>query len=200
MQIEIIVRDKIAHIVDKHAFAVCGNSDYVIEFDFDPEWDVYEAKTARFKYNDVYEDVLFKGNKCPMPIINDTVITYIGVYAGDIKTTTSAILPMRRSILCGTGFPADPSPDVYAQIMKLLNEIKEGEISPEDIQKAVNQYLTEHPVTINPADKENIGGVIVGDNLNVTDKGLLSAEIGEEDFTEITNLEVETIISNIGGI
>ena len=39
MQIKIIVREKIAQTVDKHAFAVCGNSDYTVGFYFDSEWD-----------------------------------------------------------------------------------------------------------------------------------------------------------------
>ena len=95
--IPIIVRNKIATL-GTDTFAVCDNSDYVIEFDFDSEWNMYEAKTARFRYNGVYTDVPFMGTKCPMPIINNTIMTYIGVYAGDLHTTTSAILPMRRSI------------------------------------------------------------------------------------------------------
>lgn len=118
--IEIIIRNKIAKLVEPFT-AVCGNNDYVIKFSFDEEWDVYETKTARFKWNSTYVDIVFIGNKCPMPAINDAYGVEIGVYAGDLHTTTGAYLPMKKSILCGGGLPADPTPDVYAQIMELLN-------------------------------------------------------------------------------
>lgn len=122
MEIKVIVRNKIAKLVKPYV-AVCGNSDYVINFDFDVEWEAYETKTARFKYNGSYTDVVFDGNQCPMPVINDTYTVEIGVFAGDIHTTTPALLPMKKSILCGEGSPEDPTPDVYNQIMDKLNNL-----------------------------------------------------------------------------
>lgn len=118
--IEIIVRNKIAKLVELFT-GICGNSDYVIKFNFDEEWDAYETKTARFKWNSTYVDIVFTGNECAMPAINDAYGVEIGVYAGDLHTTTGAYLPMKKSILCDGGVPADPTPDVYAQIMELLN-------------------------------------------------------------------------------
>lgn len=122
MEINVIVRNKIAKLV-KPFVAVCGNSDYVINFDFDEEWEPYETKTARFKYNGIYTDVVFDGNECPMPVINDTYTVEIGAFAGDIHTSTPALLPMKKSILCGEGSPEDPTPEVYNQIMGKLNNL-----------------------------------------------------------------------------
>lgn len=140
--INVSVKNKIA-IADGTIY-VCGNSDFVIDFDFDSEWDAYETKTARFTYNGSYADVVFTGNSCAVPIINNTFFFNVGVYAGDMHTTTAARVPCKKSILCGSGFPADPSPDVYNQIMEKLNEI-DG-VNPDDIAKAVSEYLTEHPI------------------------------------------------------
>lgn len=122
MEINVIVRNKIAKLV-KPFVAVCGNSDYVINFDFDAEWEEYETKTARFKYNGNYTDVIFDGNQCPMPVINGTYTVEIGVFAGDLHTTTPALLPMKKSILCGNGTPKDPASDVYSQIMEKFNNL-----------------------------------------------------------------------------
>lgn len=122
MQIEVIVRDKIARTGNKHALAVCGNSDYVIKFDFDPEWGAYEAKTARFKWNDSYTDVPFTGNECPMPIITNAFRVEIGVYAGELHTTSSAVLPMRRSILCGNETESEVSQKIKEDLDKSLKE------------------------------------------------------------------------------
>ena len=193
MEIEIIVREKVARLTDKNDFAVCGNSDYKIKFNFDSEWDEYETKTARFSWNNSYSDIVFQGNECQMPIILNAFYVQIGVFAGELHTTTSVILPLRKSILCGTGTPLEPSEDVYSQIMELLNEIKEGEISEKDIQAAVNRYLTQHPVTINPADKENIGGIIVGEGFEISEDGVLSLPKYEGEITvtpQVDNAQV----------
>ena len=101
---------------------ICGNSDYQIVFDFDDEWSAYPVKTARFSWTNQYVDVVFQGNTCQVPVLTDTIICAVGVYAGELRTTTPAWIGCDKSILCGGGVPADPLPDVYTQIMELLNK------------------------------------------------------------------------------
>ena len=101
---------------------VCGNSDYVISFNFDDEWAAHHTKTARFIWNGQYQDVVFTGTTCKVPVLSNTTMVAVGVYAGDLSTTTPALIGCDKSILCGGGLPADPAPDVYAQIMELLND------------------------------------------------------------------------------
>ena len=76
--IEINISNKIATLKEKFV-GVCGNSDYVVVFDFDDEWKPHTTKTARFKYGGQYTDVVFTGNECPMPIILDASSVEIGV-------------------------------------------------------------------------------------------------------------------------
>lgn len=142
--IVISVRDRIAWQTNKVEY-ICGNGDFVVDFVFDSEWDSIETKTARFVHGDQYTDVVFDGNRCAVPKIFDTRKVKIGVYAGDLKTTTSAKVPCKRSILCDGGLPSDPTPDVYAQILKMLEDI--GGVSPEDVEKAVTEYMAANPVT-----------------------------------------------------
>lgn len=123
MDINIIVRNKIARLVDP-IVAVCGNSDYVVKFDFDSEWDAFENKTARFKHNGEYTDIIFTGNECSMPVIKNAYRVEIGVYAGNLHTTTPAFLIMKKSITSDGGTPAAPAPDVYDQLMQRMNEIE----------------------------------------------------------------------------
>ena len=118
--IQINIKNKVARA--DRAIIVCDNSDYTAVFDFDAEWDEYTTKTARFVYCGTYTDVVFTGNSCPIPEIHDTRSLTVGVYAGDLHTTTPAYISCVPSILCGNGIPADPTPDVYAQIMELLNK------------------------------------------------------------------------------
>lgn len=119
--INVMVRDKIASAVGDIVY-ICGNSDYIIRFDFDAEWDAYGVKTARFVHNGTYTDVVFTGNQCAMPVIHKAYGLYVGVYAGDLRTTTPAHIPSAASILSTDGTPEEPSDDVYAQITALCNE------------------------------------------------------------------------------
>ena len=142
-ELNVIVRGKIAQGV-KGQYAVCENSDYTVKFDFDDDWCSQKYKTARFIWNDKYEDVVFEGDECSLPIVSDTYCLKVGVFAGDLQTTTPAIIVMKKSILCGSATAEKPSEDVYSQIMALLNDLKE--LSGEELAAAIEKYLTEHPI------------------------------------------------------
>lgn len=142
-ELNVIVRGKIAQGV-KGQYAVCENSDYTVKFDFDDDWRSQKYKTARFIWNDKYEDVVFEGDECSLPIVSDTYCLKVGVFAGDLQTTTPAIIVMKKSILCGSATAEKPPEDVYSQIMALLNDLKE--LSGEELAAAIEKYLTEHPI------------------------------------------------------
>lgn len=119
-QLLIKVQNKVAKPLND--FIVCGNSDYTVKFCFDKEWDSQPIKTARFIWNNQYQDVVFEGDTCPMPVIENATTLGVGVYAGSLQTTTPAIIHCTKSVLCGLGCPSDPPEDVYNQIIELLNE------------------------------------------------------------------------------
>ena len=48
--------------------------------------------------------------------------------------------------------PIPPTPDLYAQLLAKINEV--GEIPVEDIQNAVNDYLSEHPVQAGATEEQ----------------------------------------------
>ena len=119
--IAISVRDKIAVNMSNVPYT-CGNSDFVINFDFDAEWDEFSVKTARFIKDDrTYQDQVFQGNECHVPIIYNTNKVRVGVFAGNLCTSTPAIVKANKGILCVGGSPEAPTEDVYAQIMRKLN-------------------------------------------------------------------------------
>lgn len=118
-------------VSDKHATVegsptiVCGNSNYFVTFTFDKEWDAEAVKTARFVYVQngavKYEDVRFKGNSVTVPVMANTKEVRVGVFAGDLQTTTPARIPCEPSIRCGTSVPGDLTPGQYDRIMTILN-------------------------------------------------------------------------------
>lgn len=115
------VRNRIAEYKGREEY-ICGNSGYIIRFDFDDEWAKYNVKTARLVTENGTYDVLFEGNECELPILSDTWQVGVGVYAGNLRTSTKAYIPAKKSILCGSDTPSDPPKDVYAQIMEKVND------------------------------------------------------------------------------
>ena len=141
-ELKITIRDKVA--TGDGSRIVCGNSDYKAVFSFDEEWAAYDVKTARFVYPGAgnYIDVVFDGDTCPVPVLHGTIGIKVGVFAGELHTTTSAWFDCEKSILCSGGLPADPLPDVYAQVMELIKGIND----PEAIAAAVAEYMKQNPV------------------------------------------------------
>lgn len=140
-EINIKVRDKCA---DGEGVIICNNSDYTVVWDLDEEWTPYDTKTMRVNLSDgTYQDVVFTGDNAALPVLTASGWVSVGLYAGDIHTSRAARLLALSSVLTPGGSPAAPAEDVYAQIMAKLNEL--STVSPEDIAKAVEDYLTEHP-------------------------------------------------------
>ena len=125
MLIEINIKEKRAQVLGSPVI-VCGNTDNIVEFTFDEEWAAFQTRTARFVYIQggavKYTDVVFTGDTVAVPSLSDTKEVRVGVFAGDLHTTTPARIPCELSILCGTGSPAEPTPSQYDQLMALLNE------------------------------------------------------------------------------
>ena len=121
--IEITIRNNVARIASS-PIIVGKNKDYIVRFDFDEDWDKYDTKTARFSQDGEYQDIIFAGNECSMPALDGGKVVEVGVYAGDISTTTPAYLKIQKSIIDDDGVPSDPTPDVYAQLMERLNDLE----------------------------------------------------------------------------
>jgi hypothetical protein len=122
--IEIKVEDKVASLVDRSQFVVCGNTDYEIHFEFSEEWSDEFVKTALFVFGEDVVEQVFTGNVCEGVEIVNASLCRIGVYAGNIKTTTPACLDCRKSITDAAGGKAhkDPSEDIYNQIIEVVNQ------------------------------------------------------------------------------
>ena len=129
--ISIKIRDKIAQVQGSPQI-VCGNSDYCAVFDFDAEWGDYDEKTMHIVWMDIssgtlkHYDVQFSGSTAVLPALYGCDCACIGVYAGDIRTTTPARVPCLRCITDGEPYHDDPPPDIYLQLMDYMEQIIEG--------------------------------------------------------------------------
>lgn len=141
--INITVAHKVA--VSDTQSIVCDNSDYTVHWTLDEDWSAYDTKTMRTIYMDgTYEDTVFSGDTIELPVCTVPGAVQIGLFAGNIRTSRVAILRALPSVRSGAGAPADPTPDVYDQLMELIKGM--GGASQEDIAKAVADYLAAHPI------------------------------------------------------
>lgn len=134
MILHVDVANKIATYQKRDGFIVCRNRGYEIKFSFDSEWSGYVEKTARFIWNGRHFDVDFKGDTCDVPIIYDTTEVEVGVYVGELKTTTSARIECRRSVLCKNTTPSEENDRAHA------NEAKEAADRAEEAAKLAEEY------------------------------------------------------------
>ena len=101
------------------------NSDYIAEFRFDEEWNG-KVKTARFIQNGEYFDIVLADDRCEIPPLK-TGFVRVGVFT-DSMTSTYVDVYYKTSIKDRTGNPAEPTEDVYAQLIALIESgILKGE-------------------------------------------------------------------------
>ena len=157
--LHISVINKVATYQQRDGAIVCGNSDYQIEFTFDDEWNASTYKTARFVYSRggavVHQDVDFTGNTVTVPVLTKTTEVYVGIFAGELRTSTPAVIPCKLSILCESGTPAIPSPETDARIMQLLNlaisqqdSAEEAATIATEAKEATERYASEVKVIV----------------------------------------------------
>lgn len=181
--LHIAVVDKVATYCQRDGDIVCGNNDYQISFAFDSEWDAYETKTARFIWGGQYRDVDITDNVCDVPIIYKTDHVRVGVYAGNLSTTTEARIGCLPSILCSDEPPTDAdqeyvsSAKISAQIASEAAERAEiavkltaTHVTPE-MFGAIGDGITDDTDAIQNTLDSGAGLIIFGDKTYLIKKG-----------------------------
>lgn len=120
-EIHIAVRDGIATQTDHTAY-ITGDGETWAVFDLGEEWDDRPLRTARFQTEGSYMDVAFRGNKCRVPVFTYARKLEVGVYAGNVRTTTPARVFLREGIRSAWGSPETPAPNIYDQLMEMLED------------------------------------------------------------------------------
>ena len=109
---------------------ICGNSDYIAVFSFDAEWNEYPIKTARFITEHGYNDVTFSGNKCPIPMIMNVSWMKIGVFAGELHTTTSAFVKCKKSVICDSDTESNQQIIINSPTIEVADVVEQGNMNP----------------------------------------------------------------------
>lgn len=124
---------------------IVADNPYVAHFNFDNEW-AGKEKTARFINGKIHINKLLENDACEFPPeILESGLIKVGVFSGDI-VSTEARVPINASILDQGGLPADPTPDIYQQLLKEIADIRDNSVSDEEIEAAVQKHLEQNPI------------------------------------------------------
>lgn len=138
------VIDKRLSLVDVDAAEIVSDNrgNVCVHIEFDEHWDGV-GKTARFIYNGMWIDAVLNAKNecvCPSEVVKKGRF-FVGVYGGELKTTTPLAVSVAASILSESGeeLPADPTPGQYEQIMKVYADTtRAADEATEAVWSAVN--------------------------------------------------------------
>ena len=116
-------------------------------FSFSEEW--IGTKTAIFKNDENAYCVILYEDRCLVPweVIKPKYFT-VSVFCGDLVTANKVIVRVLESGYEEGETPEDPTPDVYQQIIEMLEDINQGQQSEETIAMIVAEYMEEHPIDL----------------------------------------------------
>ena len=104
-------------------FLIGDNADYKAQFEFDSEWNGV-VKTARFVRGKKFQEVVLVNDECEIPIeVLKQGFLEVGVFSAEMTTTPCRIL-VKGSIKELGGMTAEPTPDVYRQIIKMIEDLE----------------------------------------------------------------------------
>ena len=183
IHIPVFVHNKVA-LAPPDARIVCGNSDYVVDFHFDEDWDGIEEKIAlfTFKRNNCPDSakVEFTGTSVEVPVLHGIKQVQVGVYAGNLQTTTGAKIPCDLSILDTAPEDGEVSPTEAARLDARVDEVvanaaalrqKVEGLTAEDVDAMPADDATVLQTLINtdmlPAVHDADGAILTDQNGNV---------------------------------
>lgn len=110
------------------------------------------TKTAIFENSKskVIKDVILSNDKCLVPweVLEEKATIKVSVYGINLseKITTDMAEFSLNSTVSGGSATTEPTPDVYQQIIAMLDDIAQNGVTDEQIEKAVEKYFAENPI------------------------------------------------------
>ena len=151
------------------------------------------VKTAIFKKGDkTYNVVLDANGKCNVPadVITKGILE-VSVFGGDLITVDSASVKILKSGYEDGEAPTDPPPDVYAQILSELQDIRTSFITEDQLGQAVEDWLAVHVVeALSPEDVQNIVYAYMDEH-----KEEIKGEIGDTGATFTPAISEDAVLS-----
>jgi hypothetical protein len=175
-EIIISVKNKIPSVIGDTRTIVTDNSDYTIRFIFDEQWDESEKVVYLIRSNGyAYPPISTTDDVVEVPVQHKAglgAFLLVGIQQGNIKTSAAAHIAIRASAIDAIDDEAvQPSAALWNEVLRRLRDVEES-ISPEELERIVNEYLKENPIT---ESVKSVNGQTGEVKLNAADVGALPA-------------------------
>lgn len=151
IELSFTVNTQVLARTDSNTLASNSRQVHQCSFDFSSEWDGME-KIATFKKNGIVYNVMLDNDACIVPnevLIDEKYSVFaVAVYGTNgtkTITSTAVIIPVQGGSNTD-GVETEITPSMFEQIMGKILEIEQGEVSPEAVADAVNDYMEQHPI------------------------------------------------------
>ena len=175
-----------------------------IRFEFSSEWDGM-PKIAQFMQGENKYNVAVENNECTCPngLVKGWVSVRVRGYSETdvIATANDILLPVSTGFQSGGIPPIPAAPDLYQQFLKVIQD-QIGDLADltteekENLVAAINEAAASDYAT-----KDKAGTIKVGDNLKISEDGVLSVDTtdtAQQDNTKpMTSAGVYTLAGNI---
>lgn len=157
--INIIEKDNKLNFEIDHEPIVCGNTNYILHFNFSEEWSKCNQKTAIFVANGESIKILFEGNECKVPLFANLDYFKVGLITSDAEgeqlTTTFLKVNMERSAASVDFSEADHYQNYIADIKGMINSLGNGNTVVKDAINAEKATEADHAIN---ADYATVAG------------------------------------------
>lgn len=139
-----VVNQRICRTDDNKIVADSKNYLYAQFFFKTDDWDDI-TKTAVFeKGGKPYFVILDEDDTCKVPweVIKPGKV-FVSVFGGDLITTHTVELHISVSGYKEGETPTEPTPDVYAQIIKMIEDMENG-VDKEEVENIVAEYISDN--------------------------------------------------------
>ena len=193
--------------VTETAMLVAGTVNvYTARFAFDAEWDGLQ-RTAVFAVDGITREQLLEDDACTVPweVLVDNNQLRVGVYGTKADGTRLPTIWTERRLYINPGAgptqeAADPSPTLVEQMLGLMGDL--ATLKTEDkssLVAAINEI--KETGSSGYATKDKAGTIKVGENLAISEDGVLSVittDTAQQDNTKpMTSAGVYTLAGNI---
>ena len=153
-----------------------------LRFDIDQSWEGLKKLVVFRRSGTTTLTLALNGKICEMPAQmlavpagSGTITVYVGLIGigeGDYRLTTGeAALKIDPSCYAEGTTPYPPTPDVYEELLRLIQEAAENDV--DEIQAALDAYFAENPIDVSGKLDKNQGAENAGKVLGIGEDGVV---------------------------
>lgn len=126
-------------IDDCAAVIVCGNSNYLLKFNFGEQWQKCIKKVAIFVINGSKITVDFDGDECNVPVLPNSSFVQVFLMSGngDLELATTAVnIKLESTIAAGDLSEYNQLSNYLTRILTAINKIEDGGVVIKNAERA----------------------------------------------------------------